>query len=184
MSTASAAIIAGTDNQDGTWTVGGRTVSLQTSTVLFGFATEDQVSFDDNVRVSLGGGTIAFRRDSDLSLNGRQNLNTLPIYSSFASGFGAGAQAGSDNFLLLSLEPRESNWDTVVQFNFDSSSGIITDSILGIWHDDSASGENIIANISSFSELAALVVPEPSSVLFLGLGVFGFVIRRCRTRLT
>ncbi|MEM7791864.1 MAG: hypothetical protein AAF546_10725 [Verrucomicrobiota bacterium] len=182
-SNASAAINLGVELPDGSWTVAGRTIELQTTTSPFGFGAEDRVSFSSTVRVALGTGgpfSIAFRRDSDLGLTGSETEDFLPIYNSFVGGFGAGAQTGSDNFLLLSLEPGQSDWDTVVQFNFDDGIGISGDSIIGVWHDDSASGENILADISNFSELDALAIPEPASALYIGLAVLAFVANRKR----
>ncbi len=176
---AEAAVVAGTNNGDGSWSIGSFTITLYANEGRFD--TRNGFVFTHIVNNNYSGSAY-FRRSNDLaSSNGNNTRSDFDYYINGRSGDGLqyGAVAGDDNWFLFSLESSEREWDTAVQFRFDAGGGIAGDEILNVWHDDSASGENVIAGVTSFNDIVA-AVPEPSSTFLLGLGAVGLLIRRKR----
>ena len=173
---ANAAVIAGTNNGDGTWSVGGSTIGLQTP------GTTWSIGLNNAWEFSTSSGAEIFRREDDVLVanNGTSNRDVTKSLQHFvnyaqSSQLFSGAVLGNDNYILLSLEAGEMDWDTVIRVDTGTTFGGADDVILGVWHDPSVSNENILEGVTSFSQ-----IPEPSSALLIGLGALGSVIRRTR----
>ena len=102
-----AAIMAGTNNGDGSWTVADTTVSLASFPTRQS-GTISRIVFSTLVTRSIPASTDPFRRANDLSTDVTGSGSSRADYATEFGGFISGAQEGSNNYLLLSLEPGES----------------------------------------------------------------------------